>query len=219
MAITITCDTAAEFAEMVAMMNSGGNVVGASKIDHMAAALDSISKQLGSLISDGSAINSGESKPLRIGGGPKKMSVISTPAPAQGAADNRADPEVVDTKEPSRRGRRAKAHDDRGAETASEVKLDMVGDSRGEPVDAVQDTGAEPDQEPTGGDNPGEGAADTSEIPRYTYAQVYDALRAWSTKVDRVAFAALMTECAVSTVPELEGRPELFDKIMKHISA
>lgn len=53
--------------------------------------------------------------------------------------------------------------------------------------------------------------------PIYTYKQVYDELRAWSSTVDRNTFAALMKECDVLAVAELEKKPELFNTIMKKI--
>ena len=52
----------------------------------------------------------------------------------------------------------------------------------------------------------------------YSFQEVYDALRAWSMKVDRNTFAALMQACETATVPELEAKPQLFGKIMRHIA-
>lgn len=55
--------------------------------------------------------------------------------------------------------------------------------------------------------------------PTYTYQEVHDGLRAWSGKVNRDTFAALMQECGVASVPALEHKPELFATIMKKITA
>ncbi len=66
------------------------------------------------------------------------------------------------------------------------------------------------------GDDFGFGDDDAPAAP--TYESVKDALMAWSKKVDRDTFAALMKKAKVTKVPELEAKPAMWAPILAEIA-